>query len=229
MNLVTRAEWGAKRPKSTPMKIGTVDGLAVHWEGPPMGTPPHADCAQRVRAIQRYHQVTKGWADIAYSFVVCPHGATFEGRGWGVRSAANGTQLANQHYHALCYLGGEGDPFTVEAQAAIVQAVAESRRRYPAGSAVCPHSVFRPTACPGDVIRRWLASDPFTAPTPAPLLAGPTIGDDMLIAYIDGGAAYLITGGVKILLHASEIERLKAVVPVVNAPELIAATPDAAR
>lgn len=164
MNLVPRAEWGAKPPKSLPMRIGTVDGVAVHWEGPPIGSSPHDDCAERVRSIQRYHQVTKGWNDIAYNFVVCPHGRTFEGRGWGVRSAANGTQLANEHYHAVCYLGGEGDPFTDAARSAIVQAVAESRRRYPAGSAVCPHSVFRPTACPGDIIRRWLASDPFKAP-----------------------------------------------------------------
>lgn len=70
---------------------------------------------------------------------------------------------------------------------------------------------------------------PVPAPSPPKPLVTKRTKDDMLIAYVDNGPAYLITGGVKILLHASEIDRLKAVVPVVNAPELIAATPDAPR
>jgi hypothetical protein len=69
----------------------------------------------------------------------------------------------------------------------------------------------------------WFAS----APEPEPLTPAPNPEDDMLIAYVNGGAAYLITGGRRILLHGSEIDRLKAVVPVVEAPHLIAATPDA--
>ena len=196
-----------------------------------MGTPAVEKCVEHVRGIQRYHMDARKWADIAYSFVVCPHGTVFEGRGWGVRTAANGTIAGNASFHAACYLGGVGDPFTGAARLAIVQLVAESRRRWPAGRLVRPHSSFKPTACPGDDIRAWIATDPFDTPPPPPPPPAPrpTIGDDMLIAYADNGPAYLITGGVKILLHASEIERLKAVVPVVNAPELIAATPDAPR
>lgn len=129
-----------------------------------MGDFPHSACAGKVRSIQNYHMDTKGWADIAYSFLVCPHGDVFEGRGWGVRTAANGTAKGNDWYHAVCYLGGTGDPFTAEAQRAIVWLVNEGRRIY-GGQEVRAHAYFRPTECPGETIRQWLAGDPFAAPT----------------------------------------------------------------
>lgn len=168
MKLVTRAEWGARAPRTiTRLNSSTVKGVGIHWEGPKMGAFPHTACDDKVRGIQNYHMNNQGWADIAYSHLVCPHGYIFEGRKWGVRTAANGTNHGNTYYHAICYLGGEGDPFTAEAKAALKEYIGRHKSVY--GDEVRPHSFFKATACPGNVIRKWLADGlPLDNPTPAP-------------------------------------------------------------
>lgn len=115
------------------------------------------------------------WEDIAYSFIVCPHGFVFEGRGWGVRSAANGTDYSNSHFHAVCYLGGVGDTYTDVAKTAMCEVIREGRRRYPGGFGIRPHSTFKSTDCPGNVIRSWLLTDPCRrTPYPTPVPSPPT-------------------------------------------------------
>lgn len=116
---------------------------------------------------------TKRWADIAYNFVVCPHGYVFEGRGWGNRSAANGTNAANGSYLAVCYLGGEGDPFTEQAKTGFRWCRSEWERLRGRKADIKPHSSFVATACPGNTIRSWIASgmggsDPAPPPPPPP-------------------------------------------------------------
>ena len=106
--------------------------------------------------MQRFHIETRGWLDIAYNHVFCRHGYVFVGRGFGARSAANGTNESNDHYFAVCFLGddsaGRAD-VTPEARGALRQLIAEYRRRYPRARQVRPHSDFVATQCPGDELR----------------------------------------------------------------------------
>lgn len=121
----------------------------------------HRNCAARVRAMQRYHMDEKGWLDVAYSHVLCGHGYVFVGRGFGARSAANGTKAANDRYFAVCFLGddsaGRAD-VTPEARQALRQVIAEYRRRYPGAQEVRPHSDFVATECPGDELRALISA-----------------------------------------------------------------------
>jgi N-acetylmuramoyl-L-alanine amidase len=116
----------------------------------------HVNCAARVRGMQHYHMEEKDWLDIAYNHVFCRHGFVFVARGFGVRSAANGTKEANDHYFAVCFLGddsvGKAD-VTPEARRALEGLIAEYRRRYPKAREVRPHSDFFATQCPGDELR----------------------------------------------------------------------------
>jgi N-acetylmuramoyl-L-alanine amidase-like protein len=116
----------------------------------------HRNCAGRVLAIQRYHMNEKGWLDAAYNHVFCGHGFVFVVRGFGARSAANGTADANDRYFAVCFLGddsvGRAD-VTPQARQALAQLILEYRRRYPAAREVRPHSDFFATECPGDELR----------------------------------------------------------------------------
>lgn len=148
MNLITRSQWRAKPPSRGANSIAARPlGTTIHWEGPKIGTFPHDACADKVRGIQVFHMNTRGWADIAYNYIVCPHGYVFEGRGLNVGSGANGTTQANYDWYAVCALTGEGDPTTPALLSGIADAVALCQTR--AASKVNGHRDHFSTACPG--------------------------------------------------------------------------------
>jgi hypothetical protein len=164
--LVTRAEWGARPPDSTTGL--SVDTDTDHWGGPGFGAAfPHSSCATKVRAWQNFHMDSRGWTDIAYNAVACPHGYLFEGRGRGRRSAANGTNDGNSGSYATCYLGGEGDVFTDDAKRAMR---ASGNWLTRAGSRRLGHRDWKSTACPGDTIYGWVhAGQPISVTIPPPI------------------------------------------------------------
>jgi hypothetical protein len=138
-----------------------VRGVAVHYTGMNADEQRlHANCARRIRAIQAYHMDEQDWLDIAYNHVFCRHGVVFAGRGFGARSAANGTTEANDAYLAICFLGddsvGRAD-VTSEAGRILRELVRAYRRRYPGGRRVRPHSDFTATNCPGDELRALIS------------------------------------------------------------------------
>lgn len=168
MKFVSRAAWGARKPRSVTRIPGPVEGSTLHWEGPKLASYIHSQCASLVRGIQNFHMDTREWDDIAYNAVVCSHGYTFEGRWLGARSSAQGTNTGNNTSYAICGLWGSGDPFTDDGKIAY----AETRAYFDAngaGSAVRPHSYWHSTDCPGDACREWIkAGMPLPGPPPAP-------------------------------------------------------------
>ena len=165
--LVTRKEWGARAPKGS-SKFTPSFGSTVHWEGPHMGTFDHTRCATKVRGIQAFHMDSRGWTDIAYSGVVCPHGYVFEGRGFYVRTAANGTNQGNSSAYAWCYLGGENDGYTREGDVAMKTILDYADRNGGAGPGRNCHRDWKPTKCPGDEICSRVKSVYQTPGTPGP-------------------------------------------------------------
>ena len=168
MILVTRKEWNARAPKNrTSLSKAVQKGTALHYSGANADElAEHKKCTARVRAIQNFHMDNRGWSDIAYSFLVCKHGVIFEGRGVGIRTAANGTNAGNDAFHAVCFLGDDTanrDDVTDPGRRAIKDAV--SRCNAWAGrKEVRPHSFFKPTGCPGDELRSWIIRGMPTVP-----------------------------------------------------------------
>lgn len=158
----------ARGATSSTHPIGSTKGTTLHWEGPHMGAFPHSACDDKVRSIQAFHRDTRDWADIAYNALVCPHGYTYEGRGLWTMSAANGNSEDNGDWYAICYIGGEGDPFTDAAKDGFFEAVRWFRTEGGAPDRVNGHRDHKSTACPGDVIYRWLHATDFTPPPPPP-------------------------------------------------------------
>ena len=103
VEFITRAEWGA-RPGATPSShpIHAPKGVTLHWLGNGIGAVTHDRCGRIVQSVQRWHQAGNGWADIAYNALVCQHGYVYEGRGLGVRSAANGTRPGCMRCTDMC-------------------------------------------------------------------------------------------------------------------------------
>lgn len=175
---VSRSEWGARPPRSISTNIAP-SSCTAHYGGGPVwngAIGDHSVCAGVVRSWQNFHMDGRGWSDIAYNMVACPHDYVFQGRGHGVRSAANGSNAGNQSSYAICYLGGEADPLTDGGKRAF---------RYAAQVLGQPlskvHSDWFATSCPGDQVRSWVragAPPPVTGGIPQPPPEVPTTQED---------------------------------------------------
>lgn len=154
--IVSKAEWGASNKETH--DIIKPRGITLHWAGTHMGVYRPGQYPGVVRGIERFHEVTRGWKDIAYNWLVDPHGGIYEGRGEFKRSAANGTNTGNSAHEAICYLGGEGDPVTDLAIDATANLIFWRRRRG-VGDELVPHSHWKATQCPGDVWRGILSGN----------------------------------------------------------------------
>jgi hypothetical protein len=162
VKLVKRTDWRAARARGRErLDPARAYGVALHYSG--MNSDErsdHRNCAARVRAMQRYHMEENGWLDVAYNHVLCGHGYVFAGRGFGIRSAANGTNHANDRYYAVCFLGddtaGRRD-VTPRAYAALDELLRSYDRRIPRAMRVRPHSDFVATQCPGNELRAYIA------------------------------------------------------------------------
>jgi hypothetical protein len=73
LGIVTREMWGASAPRCS--STDTKSKMAIHYT-----VTPSSDPETRVRAIQRYHQDTRGWCDIGYHFLIGIDGTIYEGR-----------------------------------------------------------------------------------------------------------------------------------------------------
>jgi hypothetical protein len=107
INIITRAEWGARPPKSTPKSI-FIPSPKLYLHHAAGAILPGDDSVsnldlQRIRSIQNFHMDSRGWNDIAYSFLMDADGYVFEGRGAGIQGGH--TEGQNTVSHAICVMG----------------------------------------------------------------------------------------------------------------------------
>lgn len=149
-------------------------GFVIHHNGPDtnLAGKPHSACESYWLGVKRYHVVTKGWSDIAYSFGVCHHGRRFVGRGWDKNQFANGSDEVgvddgkdSEWYTVLVFLGWNANsdhPVDEEPSAEMVDGVrdliAEGRDTQRCGTRVLPHNAFKQKHCPGTTFTSLAAS-----------------------------------------------------------------------
>ncbi|GIM99709.1 N-acetylmuramoyl-L-alanine amidase [Planomonospora venezuelensis] len=173
IDLVSRREWGARKPRGSYTPINSTRGVKVHYTGgrvDPGIVNDHARCVTLMKSIQNQHMDGNGWMDIGYSMVACPHRKVFEGRGPKRLPAANGAGLNGGHYAVLALVGSSGlvQP-TDEILNAVLDAVEYLRARGGAGREIKGHRDGYATSCPGDRLYAWVrrgAPRPGGAPDP---------------------------------------------------------------
>ena len=173
MKLIPRSEWGAREPRDRRTRVLSARSTG-HWNGNKIvingvTTWDHSKCASIVRGIQNFHMDGRGWVDIAYNFIVCPHEFVFEGRGINVTSAANGVTEANLTSHAIMVLAGEGNPFPDGEKIGFRRCVKYISERTPAPDECCGHRDHKATACPGEERYQWIRRGMPLNDTPEPL------------------------------------------------------------
>lgn len=146
-DIVTRALWGARPPKS-PYSEHTPVQLTVHHSSEP--TQANFMGAASIRGIQAFHQgPERGWSDIGYHFLVAPDGKIYEGR---PATAVGAHSPPNTGKVGICTIGNfEGAEQVTPAQrASLVNLLAYLAGKYkiPA-SKIKGHRDFQGTDCPG--------------------------------------------------------------------------------
>lgn len=150
MRIVSRAEWGAAPADSTTeLNPAVVRLFVVHHTASPFRGP------RSIRGIQQFHQGPERlWSDIGYNFLVAPDGMVYEGRGWAFRGAhAKGHNFESV---GVAYVGYGSKPVPAPARRAIAELHREAEKRFGSLEVVGHRDVGR-TACPGDVLYRWVA------------------------------------------------------------------------
>ncbi|GAA2410929.1 hypothetical protein GCM10010404_81050 [Nonomuraea africana] len=160
IDLITRNEWNARRPKGAYTPINSTRGAKVHYTGgvvPASIVHDHAICVRLVQGFQNHHMDGNGWMDLAYSMAACPHRKVFEGRGPHKLTAANGAGLNSQHYSVLALVGSSGftqpNPGLLHG---IRDAIDYLRAHGRAGNEIRGHRDGFSTSCPGKPLYDWV-------------------------------------------------------------------------
>ena len=163
----SRSAWGARparKRRTTPIRSRTV--LMSHWNGPKLeitAKTPHATCLSTVRNFQRFHQTNRGWSDIGYNYLICPHGRIIEGRG---RDAIGAHCTGwNTVGIGVQFMMGQGDSLNLAMRDAFVRL--RSRLNLAAGKnlTLMVHSQGQSTECPGPLVRSYIATVGRSVPT----------------------------------------------------------------
>ncbi|XP_039987267.1 peptidoglycan recognition protein 5 [Xiphias gladius] len=86
VSIVSRAHWGAARPKQKERLKSLAHRVIIHHTALP-SCKSLKECKDHMLSIQRMHMTESGFDDIGYNFLVGRDGTVFEGRGWGVVGA----------------------------------------------------------------------------------------------------------------------------------------------
>lgn len=195
MEIITRAQWGARPPTTPFVKMPKLPTPVVYIHH--TGTAQHG--AAGMRAIQRYHQDTRGWKCIAYNFVVDRDGKVYEGRGAGIAGGA--TEGQNSVSHAVCLMGNfDRENTSAAARRSLIDLLRHGaaqgwwkvellgHKQAPGASTACPGAALY-----ADLGHFELAAkrNPGTAPVPVPV---PEEDTDMRIIDCQGKPALIVFG-----------------------------------
>ncbi|MDA1114769.1 MAG: N-acetylmuramoyl-L-alanine amidase, partial [Planctomycetota bacterium] len=163
-----RASWGANPAVCNPAYCTTTHVAMHHTASASEYTSQSwSECAANVKASQVYHMVTRGWCDIGYNYLICPHGDIFEGRGGGddVRGAHDGYNCGSMGVSMMGYFHApHNQTLTTAMQDAFVDLAAwkcDQQGIDPLGTSwyagyganqtnLYGHRDVSSTACPGD-------------------------------------------------------------------------------
>lgn len=156
MEIVTRAQWGAKYGPNPTVAL-PYDEVIVHTAAGSV-RPPSATLEQDaavMRAIESFHRSTRGWAGgVGYNHLVMRSGRVFEGQGFGRRGTH--TESRNSQW-GIC-LDGHGDQAEATPQqwAAVQDLIRHglATGRLRSGYRVSGHRNYSTTGktCPGNLI-----------------------------------------------------------------------------
>lgn len=154
--IIPRCMWGAEPYKGTPTNLSLpLSFLYIHHtHTPSQPCLTFQQCSADMRAMQRFHQVDRGWDDIGYSFVAGSDGHIYEGRGWHWRGAH--TLGHNSVGYGVSFIGDYISSLPSQHSMALVRdqlaSCAVGGGRLVADYILQGHRQVVNTSCPGDAL-----------------------------------------------------------------------------
>nr|WP_084468841.1 peptidoglycan recognition family protein [Nocardiopsis trehalosi] len=128
------------------------EGLCIHYDSADqnLAEKAHEACVDYWRGTRGFHTgPSRGWADLGYSFMACPHGHVLEGRGLFKTQAAQ--PGGNSSYYSCTLATGPTDEITPQQIEAVRQLRAWLMEPETSiAGTVKGHRDFISTSCPGD-------------------------------------------------------------------------------
>jgi hypothetical protein len=160
MKIVSRKQWGARpRRERTVQDPHRVKAIYVHYSESPGGQRRYPQQCAAVRGIQNFHMDSRGWSDIAYSYLVSnPYrgGASraFEGRGIDTVPAAQMNH--NTNTVAVCVICANGEKISWRTKLTLRRLIWTLRKQIGKQVPVRPHNSVNETSCPGAALTAWV-------------------------------------------------------------------------
>ena len=180
------------------LKAASINELTIHYTGAPSVSIGKNQVAAYIKRTERGHQ-GKDSSTIAYNLVIDKWGRIWEGRGLGLRNAANGTSSNSTSVSVLLLIGVKDNEPTPEMVEALQRLYAFLSKKYKRKLSVRPHQFHKPTSCPGPKVLRLINSGRIqgdvavsqpakpVAPTPvAPAPVAPAPARDVTVVVVKG-------------------------------------------
>lgn len=199
LKIVTRSEWGARKPKDRePLPYTPTPYVVVHHGGIRKYCYDQKACSAIVRSYQDLHMDDRGWFDIGYNFVIGEDGNAYEGRGWnsvGAHAPGYNTQSIG-----ICVIGDFSDFLPNKAALTALNSliaygvkIGKINKEYK----VLGHRQARNTLCPGETFFKYVQALPHWTSKPVPIYSNQTTTDRTVIMNENtvetGGIAQLST------------------------------------
>jgi hypothetical protein len=159
--VLKRSDWKASAPRPNIERMGPVERVTVHHSGgDSFWGSSRGDAAAEIRRIQRYHQNSKGWADIGYHYIIDRSGIVWQGRrlryqGAHARGSAN---YGNVGIVVLGnYLHQELTPAQRQSLEQLVTKICDCFTIPPERVHTHREILHGKTACPGPVLARCVS------------------------------------------------------------------------
>jgi hypothetical protein len=152
LKIYARTDWGARAPRCSGGTM-TPNRATIHHTVTP--TKDSMTPQQRLRQIQSFHQLTRGWCDIGYNYLVSRDGRVWRGR--GPTTVGAHVSNANTGNIGISFMGTYTSTAPTDTQ--MCQAAKLLRRLHEDFSGISlnrtdvkGHRQYGGTSCPGDAL-----------------------------------------------------------------------------
>lgn len=177
--MIPASNWG-REITGNPSKArpAQIDELTIHYTGATKVDTHPTKIGRYIKMIERSHKArpNESFSTLGYSFLIDKTGRIWEGRGFGLRNGANGSDSNNTSYSVCLLVGVEDNELTTAVIDAVKTLRVEIERRVKRKVVVRGHRDHKATSCPGESVYRLIKRGAFygdpgsSAPAPAPVV-----------------------------------------------------------